>query len=127
MKKSSIISTKYASNMMETWKVYLLLVHHPDDVFEIGVTQYPIIGLAADFYDENDDLVMPDEIGGEKVIGVEGDYVIGGDLILDSSQYSTLRFWEINEDDINDWLASEGWDVENFRKIETAVKQLKKS
>jgi len=53
---------------------------------------------------------LPKKIDGKSVVGVEGDYVVGGELSLEFSQYSTLRFTEFCREEIVDYLASEGWE-----------------
>lgn len=76
--------------MMNRWTVYLLLVRHLDGNFEIGGAQYEVLGLADDFYNEADDLKIHSEIGGNREIGVEAEYVLGGELSLEFSQYTTF-------------------------------------
>lgn len=119
-----VISSKFDNNMMDSWTVYLLLVRHLDGTFEIGGAQYEVLGLENDFYNEADDLEVPSEIDGKRVIGIEGSYVVGGELSLEFSQYTTLRFSELNKEEIVNWIASEGWGLDTLGKIESAVKEL---
>lgn len=119
-----IISSKLDNNMMDRWTGYLLLVRHLDGTFEIGGAQYEILCLANDFLNEADELVIPPEIGGKRVIGIEDGYVVGGELSLEFSQYTKLRFSEPNKEEIVNWLASEGWGLDTLKEIESAVREL---
>jgi hypothetical protein len=120
--KFEVFSEKYDSNMMDTWTVYLLLVQHLDGTFEIGGAQYEILGTASDYSDEDGEILLSQEIDGKSVFGVEGDYVVGGELSLELSQYSTLRFTDFCREDIVDYLASEGWEEGLVTVIERAFK-----
>ena len=86
--------------------------------------QYEVLGLANDFYNEADELEIPSEIDGKRVIGMEDGYVLGGDLSLEFSQYTTLQFFEPNKEEIGNWLASEGWSLDALNEIELTVNEL---
>ena len=122
-----IISTKFDYNMVDSWTVYLLIMQHFDGSFEIGGAQYEVLGLTNDFYNDVDEIFIPSEIGGKRVVGIEGSYVVGGELSLEFSQYTTLRFFEINRDEIIDWLDLEGWSLDAFDEIEFIFKEITKS
>ena len=121
-RKFEVFSEKYDSNMMDTWTVYLLLVQHLDGTFEIGGAQYEILGTASSYSDEDGKILLPQKIDGKSVFGVEGDYVVGGELSLELSQYSTIRFTDFCREDIVDYLASEGWEEGLVTVIERAFK-----
>ena len=121
-RKFEVFSEKYDSNMMDTWTVYLLLVRHLDGTFEIGGAQYEILGTASSYSDEDCGILLPKKIDGKSVVGVEGDYVVGGELSLEFSQYSTFRFTEFCREEIVDYLASEGWEERLVTDIERALK-----
>lgn len=120
-RKFKVLSEKYDSNMMDTWTVYLMLVQHLDFTFEIGGAQYEILGTASGYSDEDGEILLPQEIDGKSVFGVEGDYVLGGELSLELSQYSTLRFIDFCREDIVDYLASEGWEEGLVTDIERSL------
>lgn len=124
MIRQRIIATKFDNNMMDRWTIYLVLIQHLDGSFEIGGAQYEVLGLANDFYNDVDELVIPSEIGGKRVVDIEGSYVVGGELSLEFSQYTTLRFCEPNKEEIVNWLASEGWGLDTLKEIESAVREL---
>lgn len=124
MIRQRIIATKFDNNMMDRWTIYLVLIQHLDGSFEIGGAQYEVLGLANDFYNDVDELVIPSEIGGKRVVDIEGSYVVGGELSLEFSQYTTLRFSEPNKEEIVNWLASEGWGLDTLKEIESAVREL---
>lgn len=127
MTRQKIIATKFDYNMMDSWTVYLLIMQHFDGSFEIGGAQYEVLGLTNDFYNDVDELFIPSEIDGKRVVGIEGSYVVGGELSLEFSQYTTLRFFKINKDEIIDWLDLEGWSLDAFDEIEFTFKEITKS
>ena len=127
MTRQKVIATKFDYNMMDSWTVYLLIMQHFDGSFEIGGAQYEVLGLTNDFYNDVDELFIPSEIDGKRVVGIEGSYVVGGELSLEFSQYTTLRFFKINKDEIIDWLDLEGWSLDAFDEIEFTFKEITKS
>lgn len=80
--KIKVLSEKRDSNMMDTWTVFLLLVHHLDGTFEIGGAQYEVLGTSSSYSNEYDEILLPEKIDGKVVVGVEGEYVVGGELTL---------------------------------------------
>ena len=120
--RSLVIASKHDSNMLDTWTVYLLLVKNSDGTFEIGETQHAILGVAGDHLNEDGTSALPETIEGKHVFGVEGDYVIGGELSLEFS-FSTLRFYVLLREEMEDFLMSTGWDREHYNKIEKGVNE----
>lgn len=103
-----LIDTRFANSMIDEWNEYLILVSHDDGTFELGIAQFEVLGEVNDFTDE-DNLELPEEIDGIKVFGSEGDYVLGGFLTLEHTQYSTFKFSFFEKSDVREWLSSEGW------------------
>ena len=122
-KHGIVISSKHESNMLDTWSVYLLLVIHSNGTFEIGETQYEILGVNGDYLQEGGGSLLPEAIDGKKVFGVEGDYVFGGELSLEHT-FSTLRFSKLIQEEMEDFLHSTGWNREHYATIEKSVKEL---
>jgi hypothetical protein len=51
-----------------------------------------------------------------KVMGLEDEYVVGGDLVLHSDEDGEVKFTDPKHRDVLDWLESVGWDDDTIRK-----------
>jgi hypothetical protein len=84
-----------------------------DGTATLKILQYDVLGDAADYYEENDDgteRALPDEIDGQKVLGVEPEgYIVGGQLLDFGGEELTYSFAEL-EDTIQ-WIGSEHFEV----------------
>jgi hypothetical protein len=122
------IATRKSQNMMDEWTEHLILVMKSNGTFELGISQYEILGEVLEYNDEDTgDPKLPDKIDGRTVVGHESGYVIGGDLKLESSQYSVLTFKTIDKEDVTAWLSCEGWDNELFKDIDQSYAKILKS
>ena len=124
-RQHKVIASKSDGNMMDSWTVYLLLTQSKDNGFEIGGAQYEILGLVEDYFGNDGELILPDEIHGKRVHSAEGGYIVGGELNIDFSQYSVLRFKEFARDEVESWLLSEGWDQKLSTEIEKSIRKMK--
>jgi hypothetical protein len=74
------------SSMVSTWTVYLCLETLEDGQIELSERQYEGLAMCHDYAVEKDqgdvDYVLPDEIDGKRVVGIDDEIVIGGDLAL---------------------------------------------
>ena len=73
-----ILEQKTKSSMVSSWTEYLCLKMLADNMFELSIRSYDVIGDLSSYYDEEaDDYMIPDQIDGQKVVGVEDGYIVG--------------------------------------------------
>ena len=78
-----ILSSIEQQNMISWWTLYLCYEELKDGL-QLSVCRYEVLGEYEDYFDETaDDYVVPDEIDGKAVVGVEEYFVVGGNLELD--------------------------------------------
>lgn len=73
-----VISVREGWGMTSTWKEYLRLSQDDDGRAMLEVCRYEALAETPD--DEDWDGPLPEEIDGKKVVGVEDDYIVGGEL-----------------------------------------------
>ena len=111
-----VINSGEQSTMASTWTEYLCIEKLTKDDFELSIRSYEVLGEAIDYSDEDGEWDLPDEIDGMKVMGLEDEYVVGGNLVLHSDDYGEVKFSDPKHRDVLDWLKSVGWDSDNIKK-----------
>ena len=111
-----VINWGEQSTMASTWTEYLCIERLTKDDFELSIRSYEVLGEAMDYSDDDGNWDLPDEIGGMKVMGLEDEYVVGGNLVLHSEDYGEVKFSDPQDKEVSDWLKSVGWDNDNTRK-----------
>lgn len=102
-----ILEQKTKSSMVSSWTEYLCLQMLADNMFELSMRSYEVIGDLSSYYDEEaDDYVIPDQIDGQKVAGVEDGYIVGGELMLLEDQMSPFLFVSADDKELIDWISS---------------------
>ena len=78
----TILSIREQSTMVSTWTEYLVLRKFEGSPTRIEVCMYEGLGLACDYYDEElEEFILPDLIDNMKVIGIDDEAVVGGELV----------------------------------------------
>lgn len=117
-----ILEQKTESTMVSTWTEYLCLQMLADNMFEISMRSYAIIGDLNSYYDEEaDDYVIPDQIDGQKVVGVEDGYIVGGELTEVGDHMSPLEFANVEDEELIDWINANGFDDVILAKVRSLM------
>jgi hypothetical protein len=105
-----LLDSRENSSMASTWTEYLRLsVTAPGNVL-LEVCMYEALAEAPDWGGDDEGPALPDEIGGKKVIGVDDDWIVGGDLCcIDVDKQ--LAFDKDGIDDAVQWLTADRWRV----------------
>jgi hypothetical protein len=105
-----IIAERGQSSMMDCWQEYLRLARNKDGSATLAVCRYEPLASAEQFTDEQGELSLPDEIAGKTVVGVEGEWIVGGELTCSGSGW-TYSATEISS--AIDWVRVNGWVATN--------------
>lgn len=91
------------------WTEHLCLQEEDGGGYKLFTGRFASLAHWEDFFDEETgDYTVPDEIDGFEVVGIEGDYTVGGELdCTDDSQAITFRSHD--EEHVRLWLKSTGW------------------
>lgn len=108
--------------MSSLWNEYLCLVPGEFEPYKLFIAQYEALAEASDYYDEElEDYVLPAEIDGKPVVGVEDDYVTGGDLIYQECS-DTVEFTSVFDPAFKAWLDKNNWTRHGvLSKIESVI------
>jgi hypothetical protein len=101
-----VLDSRKASTMMSTWTEYLRLNMEHEGTAILEICKYE--ALAELEADDEGKVVVPEEIYGVKVIGVEGGLIIGGQLICDNDE-RRFAFTQATLSDAISWLEAERW------------------
>jgi hypothetical protein len=106
-----------------SWCEYLCVEQAPDLLtFRLWTGQYEPLADRNDFYDpQTDDYCLPDEIDGKEVIGIEDDYVVGGDLAPVGDDVA-LSFTDPAAPEVQEWLNSNGWDKGLVTAVDAVIR-----
>ncbi len=74
------------SGMPDARTQHLCLERHADDRFTLSSRSYPVLAEVSQYRDDDDEgegkFHLPKYIGGERVGRIEGEYVLGVDLLV---------------------------------------------
>ena len=105
----SIIASREQSSMVSTWTEYLCLQRDDDEGYKLFTGQYEALAEREQFFnEETGDYDIPDEIDGQVVVGVDDDYVVGGELGYFDDQQA-VSFKSPGDGAVAEWLESSGW------------------
>ena len=77
----AVLSRREESSMVSTWNVALCFCAGDDKRYRILEGRYTALAEAATYYnEETEEYELPTEINGLTVVGLEGDYIVGGEL-----------------------------------------------
>ena len=112
--ESKIIESRTGSSMASSWREYLCVERIGDEEFELTVRGYGIIGEVSEYSDEDGNYELPEEIDGQYVAGVEdGEFIVGGDLVIQSEDDGSARFSNPSQIEVTEWLAQVTWNEKN--------------
>ena len=117
-----IITSREGSTPASAWSEDLCIKRIDDTQFELFVGGYGFLAETSDFYDEEtEEEIIPDEIDGCPVLGIEDGYVIGGEILKNEGD-GEVQFTNLDTDEVRDWLKSIKWDdVDTITKIKSAL------
>jgi hypothetical protein len=120
-----IIDKSEESTMTGSWTEYLCLRKVSVEIFELSVRGYMILDEIEKYYDEETDVYSyPDEIDGWSVMGTEGVYIIGHNLINQSDNVSPIEFTSVDDPEVIGWLSSpKKYDDKIINDIRSHIKQ----
>ena len=95
--------------MVSTWTEYLCLQRDEDGAFKLFTGQYEALVERAEFFNEDTgEYAIPDEIDGQRVVGVDDEYVVGGVLAYFDDEQA-VSFTRPDDQAVVKWLESSGW------------------
>ena len=110
MSKPIVIAQREASSMASTWNEYLCLTKGELNSYRLYIAQYEFLAELNDFYDEDlDDYVVPEQVDGQAVVGIEDDYVVGGELVQ-QDESEDVEFSSVFDPGVRAWLKRIRWD-----------------
>jgi len=109
-KNISIVAVREGSGMTSVWQEHLCLTYGDQLNYKLYEGRYSGLAEAHDFYDEElEDYALPEFINGEVVVGIEDDYVVGGELsYCDESE--AIEFENLGDINLLKWLKEMKWD-----------------
>jgi hypothetical protein len=120
--KRKILSEREGSGMTSVWDEYLCVTQNGDGSATLEVCMYEALG-AIPSDEDSDDLVIPEEIGGKKVVGVSDEFFVGGELDCYDGRVLTYSAPDIER--AIDWIASKYFEVTDqlIQDLHQSVKQ----
>ena len=101
-----VLDSRKASTMMSTWTEYLRLSKEDEGTAILEICMYE--ALAELEANDEGKVVVPEEVYGVKVVGVEGGIIIGGELICDNNE-KRFTFTQATLADAISWLEAQRW------------------
>jgi hypothetical protein len=98
-------------SIVSSWTEYLTLSSGQSKKYLIAPAGSEALAETHEFFNEDKDDYdeIPEEINGQKVVQIEGEYIVGGPLII-NSDYSGLEFDDPSDPELSTWLIDSGWD-----------------
>jgi hypothetical protein len=119
-----ILASREQSSMVSSWVEYLCLRSLQAGESELFTGRYEALTEAEQFLnEETGNYDLPAEIDGQKVVAIEDDYVVGGELGFFEAD-DAVAFRNPDEPAVAQWLKATGWsdkiDQAAIRKAEKA-------
>jgi hypothetical protein len=116
----NVLQEREDSTMASMWECSLCL-ERTEDGLRLVVKSHEVLGFADDLckLDENYERILPQTVGGKRVLDVEDDVLVGEELV-DNDQYDALDLPFADGFDASDvrlWLRENGWKPELVFKI----------
>jgi hypothetical protein len=114
-----ILASREQSSMVSTWTEYLCLQQDESGGYKLFTGRYEALAECKQFFnEETGECDIPEEINGQQVVGVDDDYVVGGELgCFDNEQVVFSK--SLDDKVVATWLQASGWsgmfDVANIR------------
>lgn len=120
-----ILASREESSIASAWREYLCLERTESGGYKLFTGQYEALEDRNKFFNEESrEHHIPDEIDGKVVIGIEDDYVVGGELRYFDDEQAVI-FESPDDQRVATWLHSSGWsDRIEVSAIKAAVQQL---
>lgn len=112
--KKRILCSREQSSMVSTWTDHLCIEGTESGKFKLSTCWYEMIGSiyelvpAEELYDEYDEMIIPDEIDGIKVLGLDEDHYVFIDNLVANSE--SEAFDSTSMEIARSYLTKEGWD-----------------
>lgn len=102
-----VVDAREQSTMASSWQEYLC-VRWLGDRVELSVRMYESFATVSDFPENEDgDPVIPLQIQGKAVVGIDDDIVVGGDLGFNDEEPEVFHLTDIAG--VTEWLTSRHW------------------
>lgn len=93
---------------IDCWTEFLCLQENPDGTITLSSCSRKMLAEARDYSDEDGEQSLPEYIDGERVWGVDGDFVVGEQLVPHSDDAVViLSHGDVEEARV--WLEDRGW------------------
>ena len=104
-----IVATREGSSMVSSWTEYLCLTKLTEHRYTLFTGRYEAIAERSEYYnEETEDYDLPELIEGKTVVGLEDDYVVGGELTYyDGSE--AVEFTDVDDKVVSAWLGDSAW------------------
>ena len=106
-----IIAERWRFSVSACEREYLRLTPNEDGTATLAVCRYEALASAEEFVNEKGEVHLPDSIAGKTVVGIEDDWIVGGELACHGSRW-TYRATEISS--AIDWVRLNGWVPTNY-------------
>jgi hypothetical protein len=106
-----IIAERWRPSMAACERQYLRLTPNEDGTATLAICQYEALASAAEFVNKKGEVNLPDSIAGKTVVGVEDEWIVGGELACHGPRL-TYRATEISG--AIDWVRLNGWVPTNY-------------
>jgi hypothetical protein len=106
-----IIAERARSSMAACEREYLRLTPNEDGTATLAVCRYEALASAKEFVNKKGEENLPDSIAGKTVVGIEDEWIVGGELACHGLRW-TYRATEISS--AIDWVRLNGWVPTNY-------------
>ena len=104
-----VLASRDARSIVDGWTEYLCLTREADGSSRLFIGGYEFLADQEDYYDEEtEDYILPDEINGQKVRGIDCGAVVGGELTWVDHDH-TIVFQTGTEPEVMAWLTLHDW------------------
>jgi hypothetical protein len=93
---------------VDCWTEFLCLQQSPDDTITLSSCSRTVLAEAHDYSNEEGEIELPEHINGERVWGIDGDFVVGEQLVPHSDD-AVIVLSRGNVEEARAWLEERGW------------------
>jgi hypothetical protein len=93
---------------VDCWTEFLCLQENPDATVTLSSCSRTVLAEAHDFSNEEGEMELPEHINGERVWGIDGDFVVGEQLVPHNDD-AVIILSRGDVEEARAWLEERGW------------------
>ena len=109
-----VLASREEPSMVSMWTVYLCVSEGKIRRYTLFEGGYEVLAERSEYFnEETEDYDLPTEIDGKGVVGIDDDFVVGGELSW-VNDYQKVDFDTLDDPKVREWMLENRWNPEEW-------------